>query len=533
MGVYTPPPATSGTTDHALLTHLDWPSSGHSGLTAAAAGAQPASTNLDLFAAITPSANVQSLLAAANYAAMNSLLGTLLKDGTVGMTGLLTLSGDPSTALHAATKQYVDNTAAGLDIKGSVLCATTANITLSGEQTIDGVSTSASRVLVKNQSTASQNGIYVSASGSWTRSTDMDAWTEVPGACCWVEQGTAQQDSAWVCTSNAGGTIGSTGIAFTQFGGTGAFQAVSVILNSLAGLSLVLGDTIYASSGSAFSRIAGNTTTTRKFWRQTGDGVNSAAPAWDTVTKTDVGLTNVENTALSTWAGSTALTTLGTVTAGTVPGVLLGVQVLTSGTSYTPTSGTKTIDVDAYAGGGGGGGTTTTAVQAAVGGGGAAGGRARKRYTGIGAGPYTYAIGSGGGGGNNSGSDGGGGGDTTFTDGTTLITAKGGGGGKGQAASATAAFTQGGSCPISTNGDINGSGQPGGWGDRKNGTLAASGMGGSSPWGSGGAPLIVGGAGVNALGFSAGGSGGNVTNGSAAVVGGNGTGGIIIIFEYA
>jgi hypothetical protein len=77
------------------------------------------------------------------------------------MTGLLTLSTDPVSALHAATKQYVDNIAVGLDFKQSVRVATTANITLSGNQTIDGVTTSTNdRVLVKNQTTASENGIY-------------------------------------------------------------------------------------------------------------------------------------------------------------------------------------------------------------------------------------------------------------------------------------------------------------------------------------------------------------------------------------
>lgn len=77
-----------------------------------------------------------------------------------------------------------------------------------------------------------------------------------------------------------------------------------------------LGDLVYASSGSAWVNLAGNTTATKKFLRQTGNGSISAAPAWDTVTATDVGLGNVENTALSTWAGSTAITTLGTIATG-------------------------------------------------------------------------------------------------------------------------------------------------------------------------------------------------------------------------
>lgn len=80
-----------------------------------------------------------------------------------------------------------------------------------------------------------------------------------------------------------------------------------------------LGDLLYSDGSDSLNKLAGNTTTTRKFLRQTGTGTVSAAPAWDTVTKTDVGLGDVENTALSTWGGSTSIITLGTITTGTVP----------------------------------------------------------------------------------------------------------------------------------------------------------------------------------------------------------------------
>jgi len=89
----------------------------------------------------------------------------------------------PAGDSDVATKQYVDGLLAGLHWKESVRVATTANITLSGTQTIDGVSLSADdRVLVKNQSSADENGIYVVASGSWSRSSDMDSGDEFPGA---------------------------------------------------------------------------------------------------------------------------------------------------------------------------------------------------------------------------------------------------------------------------------------------------------------------------------------------------------------
>lgn len=161
-------------------------------------------------------------LAGLTSAAQTQLDARLLKAGGT-LTGDLILAGDPDSALKAATKQYVDSVAAGLDPKPSVVCATTANISLSGEQTLDGVLTSASRVLVKNQSAPAENGIYVSAAGAWTRATDMNHWLEVPGSFVFVEQGTLYADSGWVCTSNSGGTIGSTTIAWSQFSGAGSF----------------------------------------------------------------------------------------------------------------------------------------------------------------------------------------------------------------------------------------------------------------------------------------------------------------------
>lgn len=146
-----------------------------------------------------------------------------LSGGT--MTGSLVLDADPTLALGAATKQYVDNVAAGLSPRAAVFVATTADISLSGEQTIDGVLTSASRVLVKNQAAQQQNGIYVSAAGAWARAADMNSWFEVPGAFTFVEQGSTQADTGWVCTSDSGGTINVTAITFVQFSGAGEYTA--------------------------------------------------------------------------------------------------------------------------------------------------------------------------------------------------------------------------------------------------------------------------------------------------------------------
>ena len=125
---------------------------------------------------------------------------------------------DPVANQDAATKNYADGVAAGLEIKEQVACATTANITLSGEQTIDGVTTSASRVLVKNQTTKSENGIYVSASGAWSRSTDADADAEVnQGMYCFVNSGNTNVNYGYVLITADPITVGTTDLDFTRF----------------------------------------------------------------------------------------------------------------------------------------------------------------------------------------------------------------------------------------------------------------------------------------------------------------------------
>jgi hypothetical protein len=134
---------------------------------------------------------------------------------------------EPTLDSDAATKAYVDAARSGLDVKQSVRVATTSNITLSGTQTIDGVSVIAGdRVLVKDQTTGSQNGIYVVAAGSWTRATDADTNTEVTaGMFTFVTEGTVNADSGWVLTTNDAITLGTTALTFAQFSGAGQITA--------------------------------------------------------------------------------------------------------------------------------------------------------------------------------------------------------------------------------------------------------------------------------------------------------------------
>nr|BAR25957.1 phage-related tail fiber protein [uncultured Mediterranean phage uvMED]BAR25985.1 phage-related tail fiber protein [uncultured Mediterranean phage uvMED]BAR25992.1 phage-related tail fiber protein [uncultured Mediterranean phage uvMED]BAR26043.1 phage-related tail fiber protein [uncultured Mediterranean phage uvMED]BAR26086.1 phage-related tail fiber protein [uncultured Mediterranean phage uvMED] len=146
----------------------------------------------------------------------------------------------PTAASDAATKGYVDASQQGLDVKESVKAATTGNITLSGTQTIDGVSLSVGdRVLVKNQTTGSENGIYVVASSGWSRAADADADSEVTaGLFTFVEEGTVNGDAGFSLTTNDDITVGTTALSFSQFSGAGNITGGDGIQKSGSELSI-------------------------------------------------------------------------------------------------------------------------------------------------------------------------------------------------------------------------------------------------------------------------------------------------------
>ena len=164
--------------------------------------------------------------ASAHAAIPLSALAPAQGDINMNLNKITGLSNNPTTGTDAVNKNYVDGVAQGLDAKASCYVATLANITLSGTQSIDGLPVVVGdRVLVKNQTNPAQNGVYVVASGAWARASDMNVWTEVPGAFVFVESGTAQAATGWVCTSPQGGTIDSTAVNWTQFSGAGAYTA--------------------------------------------------------------------------------------------------------------------------------------------------------------------------------------------------------------------------------------------------------------------------------------------------------------------
>ena len=166
----------------------------------------------------------------------SDLRGTFGADVSAGSFKLTNLA-NPVADADAATKQYVDGVAQGLDVKAScVAISKMANITLSGTQTIDGVAlTAGQRILVAAQTDAIENGIYVVAAGSWSRSADMAVGSNAAGAFTFVEQGTAFADSGWVCTSDAA-VVGTDALNWSQFSGAGqvvAGEGLSKVGNTL------------------------------------------------------------------------------------------------------------------------------------------------------------------------------------------------------------------------------------------------------------------------------------------------------------
>ena len=241
-----------------------------------------------------------------------------------GLTSV-TVTQDPVSALQLATKQYVDNIAQGLNTKAPVLVATTANITLSGEQTIDGFTTSLSRVLVKNQTLPANNGIYISSPTAWVRSADANTWNQLVSAYVFVEEGTINGDTSWVCTSDPGGTLGVTAVTWVQFSGAGTYTAGTGL--SLTGTQFSLSNT--AATAGTYGTAARTITQTVNAQGQITnifDQPISIAPSQINATIPNSGLTN---SAITINGTSTSLG--GSINVGTVTSVTGTAPVVSSG----------------------------------------------------------------------------------------------------------------------------------------------------------------------------------------------------------
>ena len=260
---------------------------------------------------------------------------------------------DPVNAQDAATKSFVEATAQGLDVKDSCVAATTANITIStalnNGDTLDGVTLSTNdRVLVKDQSTASENGIYVVGS-SPARADDLAAGADAAGFFTFVEQGTVNADNGFVCTSNKGSAVvGTNNLTIAQFSGAGQITAGDGLDKSGNTLSLDLksnGGLVIESTEIAIDLAASSITGTLAI-SDGGTGATSASAARTAlglVIGTDVEPHSDKLTELATMAQAAAAA-LADLTATEV-GILDGATVTTAelnimdgGTSATSTT---------------------------------------------------------------------------------------------------------------------------------------------------------------------------------------------------
>ena len=222
---------------------------------------------------------------------------------------------DPTADADAANKGYVDGVAQGLDVKDSVVATTTANGTLStafaNGQSIDGVTLqTGDRILIKNQTTASQNGIYnVNASGAPSRTTDMGTGSNAAGAFVFVEQGTVNAENGFTCTSDTGSAVvGTNNLTFAQFSGAGQIIAGDGLDKSGNTLSVDLkanGGLVIESTEIAVKLDASSITGTLAI----GDGGTGATTA--SAALTALGLSNYAKTLIDDADAAAARTTLG------------------------------------------------------------------------------------------------------------------------------------------------------------------------------------------------------------------------------
>jgi hypothetical protein len=190
----------------------------------------------------------------------------------------------------------VDNLVNGLAWKAPVRAYGAANLTLSGipsNTLTDGVTLVAGdRVLVNNQSTPSQNGIYVAAAGAWARSTDADAAAELLNATVYIEEGTTYADTQWTCTNNAPITIGSTNITFQQIAGAGTYSWGQGLSN--------VGNTVNVNPGVGITIVSDNVTVDQTVIPPNTRLINTTAPL------TGGGNLSADRTlAITSFAGST------------------------------------------------------------------------------------------------------------------------------------------------------------------------------------------------------------------------------------
>jgi hypothetical protein len=271
----------------------------------------------------------------------NSTIDSTTIGATTPSTGVF-LSGQvnalPVASTDIANKQYVDAVAAGLSWKMPVAVATTISITLSGLQEIDGYTTLAGdRVLVKNQATASQNGIYVAAAGAWARSADANTWDELVSAITFVEYGTLQKSSAFYCTAQPGGTLGVTDINWSNFSVAATYTAGTGLTLAAYQFSITNTGVTAATKGSASKTVTAAVNAQGQLTSLTDQDIAIAA--------TQITSGTIDTARISgSYTGITGVGTLGNLTVtNTISGSISGnaATATTAGSATTATTATN------------------------------------------------------------------------------------------------------------------------------------------------------------------------------------------------
>jgi hypothetical protein len=238
------------------------------------------------------------------------------------MTGFLTLNADPTSALHAATKNYVDGMAVGI-IWTDADALATINITLSGEQTIDGFTTSGSTILVIGQTDQTQNGFYTTAAGVWTRSSFANTGAKLIKTAAIIKNGTVNANTNWANTNTAI-TVGTTNITFTKISGISITNGTGLSLaGNVMSLDLTYTDNRYG--------IINNLTNGGGLTFSYSAGISKYVMAIDPATVGDVntGTNNAKPITALGLAGSQYLTQAGNKISATASGTNTYIATIT------------------------------------------------------------------------------------------------------------------------------------------------------------------------------------------------------------
>jgi len=305
----------------------------------------------------TAAATAGNITTALGYTPVNRAGDTLT--GVINFGGFTATNlGAPSAGSDAATKNYVDAATSGLSWKTAVRASTTANGTLASAfangSSIDGVTlVTGDRILLKNQTAASENGIYiVQATGAPVRADDMNVSAEFPNATVYVSQGTTLADTGWTQTVD-NVVVGTTGVVFSQFSGSGAYTAGTGLtltgntFSITAPIATTLGGTGLTTIGSANQIFGVNTAGTGTEYKTVTAGTSiGVVNAAGSITINNTGVTSILAGGGISVSGATGAVTVSN-TGVTSVGVSTTSAALAVGSSPVTTTGTITVNAQA------------------------------------------------------------------------------------------------------------------------------------------------------------------------------------------